>query len=79
VGDEGVGKEGMCCMGSWRNCGRSEQWEEEKFGARTKPLGMSSKDVPAESQQLGMCRWTDMSDGPVPIVIFVPESEKTLH
>jgi len=61
MGDEGVGKKGMCCMGSWRNCGKSEHLEEVKFGARTKPLGMSSKNVPIESQQLEMCRWTDVS------------------
>jgi hypothetical protein len=41
-------------MRSWRNCGKSEHLEE-KFGASTKPLGMSSKNVPVESQQLGIC------------------------
>jgi len=71
VGDEGVGKKGMCYMGSWRNCGKSDHWEEEKFGASTKPLGMSSKNVPVESQQLGMCRWTDVSDEPVSSLILV--------
>jgi hypothetical protein len=38
-------------MGSWRNnYGKSEHLEEEKFGASTKPLGMSSKNVPVESK-----------------------------
>jgi hypothetical protein len=46
-------------------------WEEEKFGASTMPLGMSSKNVPVERQQLGMCRWTDVSDEPVPLLILV--------
>lgn len=60
----------MCCMGSWRNCDKSEHLEE-KFGASTKPLGMSSNNVPVESQHLGMCRWTDVSDEPVPLLILV--------
>lgn len=59
MGDEGVGKKGMCCMGSWRNCDKSEHLKEVKSGASTKPLGMSSKNVPIESQQLGICRRTD--------------------
>lgn len=71
MGDEGVGKKGVFCMGSWRNCGKSEHLEEEKSGASTKPLGMSSKTVPLESQELGMCRWTDVSDRLVPLLILV--------
>ena len=49
----------------------SDLWEEEKSGASTKPLGMSSKNVTVENQQLGMCRWTDVSDEPVPLLILV--------
>jgi hypothetical protein len=57
--------------GKWGNCGKSDHWEEETFGASTKPLGMSSKNVPVESQQLGMCKWTDVCDEPVPLLILL--------